>query len=62
MPYLTRAEALLVTSMKEGYGLVVLEGNAYGLPAFAYDVEGLRDSIRDGKNGILAPEGDVDAL
>ncbi len=48
--------------MKEGYGLVVLEGNAYGLPAFAYDVEGLRDSIRDGKNGILAPEGDVDAL
>lgn len=38
-------KCMLVPSEKEGYGLVVIEGNAYGLPVIAYDVAGLRDSI-----------------
>ena len=48
---------LFVTpSQKEGWGLTVIEANACGVPAIAYDVPGLRDSIRDGETGILVKE------
>ena len=37
----------------EGFGLVVLEAAAAGLPVLASRLEGLRDAIREGENGIL---------
>ncbi len=37
----------------EGFGIVVLEANCAELPVVAYDIEGLRDAIVDGKNGYL---------
>jgi glycosyltransferase involved in cell wall biosynthesis len=40
-------------SLKEGWGLTVIEANACGTPAIAYNVEGLRDSIQDYNNGLL---------
>jgi glycosyltransferase involved in cell wall biosynthesis len=48
--------------VREGWGLVVLEANAVGTPAVGYDVAGLRDSIRDGRTGVLATPGDATAL
>lgn len=42
-------------SQAEGWGLTVIEANAAGLPAVAYDVPGLRDSIVDGETGWLLP-------
>jgi glycosyltransferase involved in cell wall biosynthesis len=39
--------------VREGWGLVVTEANAMGTPAIGYNVPGLRDSIRDGKTGLL---------
>ena len=51
-----------ITSEKEGWGIVVIESNACGLPAVGYNVEGLRDSIRDGENGFLTPDSDIDAF
>jgi glycosyltransferase involved in cell wall biosynthesis len=48
-----RAHLLLVTSVREGWGLVVTEANACGSPAIAYDVPGLRDSVRPGETGWL---------
>lgn len=50
---LSRAHLVLVPSIREGWGLVVTEANAMGTPVAAYDVNGLRDSVIDGKNGIL---------
>ena len=50
---LSRAHLVLVPSIREGWGLVVTESNAMGTPVVAYDVNGLRDSVIDGKNGIL---------
>lgn len=50
---LSRAHLVLVPSMKEGWGLVVTESNAMGTPVVAYNVNGLRDSVLDGRNGIL---------
>jgi glycosyltransferase involved in cell wall biosynthesis len=49
---LGRAHALVATSVREGWGLVVTEAAASGTVAIGYDVPGLRDSIR-ASGGIL---------
>lgn len=48
-----KCHALLVTSVKEGWGLVVTEANSQGTPAIGYNVDGLRDSIVNSKTGIV---------
>lgn len=48
-----RCHAVLFTSIREGWGLVVTEAASQGTPAVVYDVPGLRDSVRDGKTGIV---------
>lgn len=60
-------DALLATvrvcvhpSVKEGFGLTVLEANAAGVPVVASDVMGLGDSVRDGETGYLVPSGNAD--
>lgn len=50
---MSRAHAILVPGVREGWGLVVTEANAMGTPAIGYDIHGLRDSIRDGETGLL---------
>jgi glycosyltransferase involved in cell wall biosynthesis len=50
---MSQAHILLVPGVHEGWGLVVTEANAMGTPAIAYDIPGLKDSIVDGKTGIL---------
>lgn len=58
---LSKAHLVLVPSVEEGWGLVVTESNAMGTPTAAYDVPGLRDSVKDGQTGIVvnsnSPEG-----
>jgi len=49
---MARAHALLVTSVREGWGLVVTEAASVGTPSIAYDVPGLRDSV-SASGGIL---------
>ena len=57
--YLKRAGLLLVTSIKEGWGLNVIEAGACGTPTVAYNVPGLRDSVKNGVTGVLcAPNPD----
>jgi len=48
----------LNTSLGEGWGLCVLEAAALGVPTVAYDVEGLRDAVRDGRTGWLVRDGE----
>lgn len=45
----------------EGWGITVIEANACGTPVIASNVNGLRDSVVDGKTGLLVPAGDVPA-
>jgi glycosyltransferase involved in cell wall biosynthesis len=59
---MARAHGLLVPSVREGWGLVVIEANAVGTPAVGYQVPGIRDSIRHGETGFLVPAGDPEAL
>jgi glycosyltransferase involved in cell wall biosynthesis len=52
---MARAHILAIASVREGWGLVVTEANSFGTPAVAYDVPGLRDSIRNEETGLLVP-------
>ncbi|HEX2166910.1 MAG TPA: glycosyltransferase family 4 protein [Longimicrobiales bacterium] len=51
-----------LTSPKEGWGISNMEAAACGTATVASDSPGLRDSVRDGSTGFLAPHGDIDAL
>jgi glycosyltransferase involved in cell wall biosynthesis len=54
---LGRAWLTVVPSFAEGWGLTVIEANAMGTPAVAFDVPGLCDAIQHGHNGWLIPTG-----
>jgi glycosyltransferase involved in cell wall biosynthesis len=51
---LSSAAVFATASMHEGWGISVIEANAYGCPAVAFDVPGLRVAIRNGITGLLA--------
>jgi len=50
---LQKAHILLIASILEGWGLVVTEANSQGTVAIGYNVGGIRDSIKNGKTGLL---------
>jgi len=47
---------ITVTSVKEGWGLIVTEAASQGTPAAVYDVPGLRDSVRHNATGLVTAE------
>ena len=54
---------LAMSSHWEGLPMVLIEAMALGLPAVCFDFKcGPKDIIREGVNGLLAPEGDIPAL
>lgn len=50
---MSRAHLITVTSIKEGWGLIVTEAGYYGTPAVVYNADGLRDSVIHNKTGII---------
>jgi glycosyltransferase involved in cell wall biosynthesis len=48
-----RSHLFLVTSVKEGWGLIITEAASQGTPAVVYNVDGLRDSVRHGQTGLV---------
>jgi len=59
---LRTAWANIYPSVKEGWGLTVIEAAACGTPSLVSNSPGLRDSVRDGETGYLVPHGDAQAL
>jgi glycosyltransferase involved in cell wall biosynthesis len=61
-----KSHLLLMTSVKEGWGLTVTEANSQGTLAVVYNVDGLRDSVRNNQTGLIAekntPEAVADAV
>jgi glycosyltransferase involved in cell wall biosynthesis len=55
-------DAFVFASVTETLGLVILEAMASGLPVIAAPAGGVRDHLRDGRNGLAYPEGDVNAM
>jgi glycosyltransferase involved in cell wall biosynthesis len=54
--------AFVNPSLKEGWGLTSIEANACGTPAIAYDVPGLKESIKDNFSGLLVEKIDYHHL
>ena len=58
-----RSSILVQPSRTEGFGLVLVEAMACGLPVVAFDCEnGPRSLIEDGEDGFLIPPYDVESL
>lgn len=60
--YMAMADVFCLPSYREGFGSVVIEAAACGLPAIGSRIPGLVDAIEDGCTGVLFPQGDGDAL
>jgi glycosyltransferase involved in cell wall biosynthesis len=56
-----RARGLLFPGL-EDFGIVPVEAQAAGLPVIAYGAGGVRDSVLDGRTGVLYEDGSVDGM
>jgi glycosyltransferase involved in cell wall biosynthesis len=59
---LKRAWVLVNPSVREGFGLNVVEANALGVPCVVYDVPGLRDAVIDCETGVIVKSCGIESL
>ena len=62
IPFLLNSDIFILTSKNEGFGRVIVEAMAAGLPIIATSVGGVPDLITQGKNGLLVPSNDYKKL
>lgn len=60
--YLAISDVLCLPSYREGFGTVVIEAAAMGIPTIGTHINGLIDAVVDGKTGILVPSHNDQAL
>lgn len=60
--YYAAADLFVWPSIREAYGMALLEAQTAGLAAVAGDIGGVPDILRDGETGLLCPEGDAAAF
>ncbi len=60
--YMAIADLLCIPSYREGFGTVVIEAAAMGVPTLGTKIYGLKDSIEDGVTGVLVPTHDTNEL
>lgn len=56
------ADCFVMPSYREGFPNVVLEAGAMGLPSVVTDINGSREIVENGKNGLVVPPRDAAAL
>lgn len=61
-PIYRNSDVLVFPTLCDGFGMVVTEAFANGLPVITTDRAGAADLVKHGINGLIVPAGDVDAL
>lgn len=61
-PFYIDADALVFPSYREGFPNVVIEAGAMGLPSIVTDINGSREIVIEGQNGVIVPPRDEEAL
>ena len=61
-PFYAQADAFVFPSYREGFPNVVIEAGAMGLPSIVTDINGSREIIIEGENGVIVPPKNADAL
>ena len=61
-PWLAASDALVFPSYREGFPNVVIEAGALDLPSIVTDINGSREIIVHGQNGIIVPPRNAQAL
>lgn len=62
LAYYAASDCFVFPSYREGFPNTVMEAGAMGLPSIVTDINGSREIIVDGKNGVVIPSKDTDAL
>lgn len=57
--YMAAADVFCLPSYREGFGMVIIEAAAAGVPAVASRIYGITDAVEDGMTGLLHQPGDV---
>lgn len=61
-PYYAASDVLVQPSYREGVPNVVLEAGAFSLPSIVTDINGSREIIKDGVNGVIVPSHESEPL
>ena len=62
LAYYAAADCFVFPSYREGFPNTVLEAGAMGLPSIVTDINGSREIIRQGENGVIIPSKNANAL
>ena len=57
--YMAAADVFCLPSYREGFGQVIIEAGASGIPSVASRIYGITDAVEEGKTGLLFTAGDV---
>lgn len=60
--YMACADIFCLPSYREGFGSVIIEAAAVGVPSVASNIYGLVDSVEDGKTGILHQPSNIEEM
>ena len=62
LSYYAASDCFVFPSYREGFPNTVIEAGAMGLPSIVTDINGSREIIHQGENGVIIPSKDADAL
>lgn len=60
--WISLSNVVVLPSYYETQGIVLLEANAYGKPVIASNIEGIKEVVENGVNGLLYEKGNVNEL
>lgn len=56
------ADIFILPSRREGQSIVTYEALKAGIPVVAYELDGIKDIIKEGYNGFYAPTGNIEMM